>query len=166
MFFLPGLPITLVGGLLFGPIYGSIVVSIASTTGATLAFLTGRTIGRDWVTKKFGDSKVFVKIDQGVKDNGWRMLMITRLIPLFPFNAQNYLYGLTDIRLGTYMLVSWLCMLPATIAYVSLAGGAIVEGGDDIGSMFLYLGIGAVLIVALSFVPKVLTKKKALWTSI
>lgn len=158
LFFIPGTPITLVGGLLFGPIWGSIIISFASTTGATLAFLAGRTIGRDWVKNKFGDSNMFRKLDKGVRDNGWRMLMITRLVPLFPFNVQNYLYGLTDIKVGTYMLVSWLCMMPATIAYASLAG-AIEKGDGDLGSMFLYLGIGAVIIVIMSFIPKFLKKK-------
>jgi uncharacterized membrane protein YdjX (TVP38/TMEM64 family) len=158
LFFLPGLPITIVGGLLFGPVKGSIFISIASTSGATLAMLVGRTVGREWILKKFGDSRVFKKIDEGLKENGWRMLMITRLVPLFPFNVQNYIYGLTDIKVGTYILVSWICMLPATIAYASIAG-AIEKGEGNLGNMFLYLGIGAVLIVGLSFVPKLLAKK-------
>jgi uncharacterized membrane protein YdjX (TVP38/TMEM64 family) len=84
--------------------------------------------------------------------------MITRLVPLFPFNLQNYLYGLTDIPLGTYMLVSWLAMLPGTIAYATLAG-AIVSGNGDVGRMVIYLAIGAILIVALSYIPKILEKR-------
>jgi uncharacterized membrane protein YdjX (TVP38/TMEM64 family) len=158
LFFLPAVPITLIGGLIFGPVRGSMIVSFASTTGATLAFITGRTIGREAILKKFGQSSSFKKIDKGVKDNGWRMLMITRLVPLFPFNLQNYLYGLTDIPLGTYMLVSWLAMLPGTIAYATLAG-AIVSGNGDVGRMVIYLAIGAILIVALSYIPKILEKR-------
>lgn len=158
IFFLPGLPITLIGGLIFGPVKGTLLISFASTTGATLSFLVARTIGRGYIEKKFSNSATFKKIDQGVKDNGWRMLMITRLIPLFPFNVQNYIYGLTDIKLSTYMLVSWLCMLPGTIAYAVLAG-SIVSGDGNFGKMFLYLGLGAVLIVGLSFIPKLLEKK-------
>lgn len=158
LFFIPATPITLVGGLLFGPIRGSIIISFASTTGATLAFLTARTIGRDWIKNKFGHSAMFQKIDKGVRENGWRMLMITRLVPLFPFNVQNYVYGLTDIKLRTYILVSWICMLPATIAFASLAG-ALEKGEGDLGTMFMYLAIGAVLIVIMSLIPRFLKKK-------
>lgn len=158
LFFIPATPITLLGGLIFGPVKGTMLISFASTTGATLSFLVAKTVGRDAIIKKFGDSTTFKKIDQGVKENGWRMLMITRLVPIFPFNLQNYLYGLTDISTGTYMLVSWLCMLPGTIAYAVLAG-SIVSGDGNIGKMAIYLAIGAVLIVGLSFIPKILEKK-------
>jgi uncharacterized membrane protein YdjX (TVP38/TMEM64 family) len=158
LFFIPATPITLLGGLIFGPVKGTMLISFASTTGATLSFLVAKTVGRDAILNKFGDSTTFKKIDQGVKENGWRMLMITRLVPIFPFNLQNYLYGLTDISTGTYMLVSWLCMLPGTIAYAVLAG-SIVSGDGNIGKMAIYLAIGAVLIVGLSFIPKILEKK-------
>ena len=155
LFFLPGLAITIVGAIVFGPILGTILISIGSTTGATLAFLFARYIGRDFIVSKFSHNTVYTKIDQGVKNQGARMLVITRLVPIFPFSIQNYLYGLTDINVLTYMFLSWLCMLPGTIAYAFLAG-AVVSGEGDLGKTFIFLGIGAVFLVAVSFLPKLL----------
>lgn len=157
LFFLPGLAITIVGAIVFGPVLGTILISIGSTTGATLAFLFARYIGRDFIDKKLGNNPTYAKIDEGVKKQGARMLIITRLVPLFPFNAQNYLYGLTDINVFTYMFFSWLCMLPGTIAYAFLAG-AIVSGEGDPGRTFLFLGIGAIFFVAVSFLPRLFKK--------
>lgn len=78
------------------------------------------------------NNKPLKKIDEGVKQQGWRMLMITRLVPLFPFNVQNYVYGLTDIPFRTYVLVTLPTMIPATIAYNFASGSArevILSGG-------------------------------------
>lgn len=160
LFFLPGLPITIVGAIVFGPVLGTILISIGSTTGATLSFLFARYIGRDFIVKKLGSNPTYEKIDQGVKKQGARMLIITRLVPIFPFNLQNYLYGLTDINILTYMFFSWLCMLPGTIAYAFLAG-AIVSGEGDTGKTFLYLGIGAIFLVGVSYLPKLFNKDVA-----
>lgn len=153
IFFLPGLPITLLAGIVFGPVAGSIYVSIASTIGASIAFLIGRYTGRDWIVGKFGASDLFKKMDSGVKEQGWKMVAITRLVPLFPFNAQNYIYGLTDIPFKTYVFVSWLCMLPATVAYVFLAG-AIVGGEGSAAKTISYVGIGIALLILLSLIGK------------
>lgn len=161
VFFLPGLPLTLLAGVVFGPIYGTVWVSIASTIGATLAFIISRYIGRDYIVNKFSDSNLFVKLDQGVKDQGWKMVAITRLVPIFPFNAQNYVYGLTDIPLRTYTLVSWMTMLPGTIAYVFLAGAIIGGEGSPIRTIS-YVGIGAGLLIALSVISKIISKKQDL----
>jgi uncharacterized membrane protein YdjX (TVP38/TMEM64 family) len=78
------------------------------------------------------------------------MVMITRLVPVFPFNLQNYAYGLTDIPLKTYALVTLPCMLPATIAF-NFAAGSVRTG--DFGKTLWYLGIAAVFFVALSCIP-------------
>ena len=153
VFFLPGVPLTLLGGIVFGPIWGTVWVSISSTVGATLAFLVGRYIGRDWIVSKFSNSDIFNRLDTGVKNQGWKMIAITRLIPLVPFNAQNYVYGLTDIPLKTYTLVSWIFMLPGTVAYVFLAG-AIIGGEGDIAKTVTYIGIGLAILIALSIVSK------------
>lgn len=153
VFFLPGVPLTLLGGIVFGPIWGTVWVSISSTVGATLAFLVGRYIGRDWIVSKFSNSDIFNRLDTGVKNQGWKMIAITRLIPLVPFNAQNYVYGLTDIPLKTYTLVSWIFMLPGTVAYVFLAG-AIIGGEGDVAKTFTYIGIGVAILIALSIISK------------
>lgn len=153
VFFLPGVPLTLLGGVVFGPVMGTIWVSIASTVGATLAFLLGRYTGREFIVNKFSNSDIFNKLDNGVKNQGWKMIAITRLIPLVPFNAQNYVYGLTDIPLKTYALVSWIFMLPGTVAYVFLAG-AIIGGEGDVAKTFTYIGIGVAILIALSIISK------------
>jgi len=156
VFFLPGLPVTIVGGLVFGAVQGSIYSSIGSILGATAAFLVGRYAARGMVEGLVRKNKVLQKIDDGVKQQGWRMLMITRLVPIFPFNAQNYVYGLTKISLPTYFIVSWICMLPATIAF-NFAAGSVRTG--QFGKMFLYLGIAAILLVLLSLIPGWIKKK-------
>ena len=158
--FLPGLPITIVGALAFGAVRGTIFSSIGSVLGATAAFLIARYAARAMVERKIRDNKQFEKIDKGVQKHGWRMLMITRMVPIFPFNLQNFAYGLTKIKLSTYILVSWICMLPAAIAYNFMAG-SVVSGEGDLGATFLYLGVGAVFFVLISFIPGYISKKRS-----
>jgi uncharacterized membrane protein YdjX (TVP38/TMEM64 family) len=123
--FVPGSIITLAAGVLFGVIWGSIYVSIAATIGATLAFVIGRYVARDWVARKLAGRRSFNAIDDAVGREGWKIVLLTRLSPVFPFNLLNYAYGLTRVRLGEYVIASWAGMLPGTIMYVyigSLAG--------------------------------------------
>jgi uncharacterized membrane protein YdjX (TVP38/TMEM64 family) len=160
VFFLPGLPITIVGGLVFGATFGTIYSIVGSTLGATAAFLVGRYAARDMVAGWVQNNNTLRKIDEGVKREGWRMLMITRLVPIFPFNAQNYVYGLTKINVVTYALISFVTMLPAC-AMFNFAAGAVRKGTANIGQSLMYLGIAAVLFVLLSFLPRIVQKKFA-----
>ena len=157
VFFVPGLPITILGGVVFGPLWGTVYVSIASTIGAALAFLIARYGAREMVEGWVAKSARLAKIDQAIARHGWRIVMITRLVPLFPFNLQNYAYGLTRIGFWRYLLVSWSCMLPATAVY-TFAGGALSEGGEDIRRTLLYLGVAGVLLVLVSLIPRWLSK--------
>jgi uncharacterized membrane protein YdjX (TVP38/TMEM64 family) len=161
LFFLPGLPIGLLGGLAFGPIMGALWASIGSTLGAAAAFLVARYVAREMVEGWAQSNPVFKKIDDGVAAQGWRMLMITRLVPLFPFNIQNYAYGLTKIGFLTYVLVSWICMLPGAIAFTFM-GGSIVSGQGNLGKTFMYLGMGAVVFVIISLIPGWIKKRSKL----
>ena len=158
LFFLPGLPITLLGAVVFGAWWGMLWVVIGSNLGAALAFLAARYAVRPVVESWAAKNPLFRRIDQGVARNGWRMVMITRLVPLFPFNLQNYAYGLTSIGLPTFALVSLVCMLPGTAAYC-FAGGALVSGQGDIKKTLLYLAVGAVTLVLISLIPGWLKKK-------
>ena len=115
-FFLPGLPITLAGGVAFGPVWGTVYASLGSTLGAGVAFLIARYFAREQVRALVGSR--LSAIDDGVRKKGWVYVAITRLIPLFPYNLLNYAFGLTQIRFSEYLLVSWICMFPATAAYV------------------------------------------------
>ncbi|GGA09921.1 hypothetical protein CYANOKiyG1_22870 [Okeania sp. KiyG1] len=83
--FLPGSLLTLGAGLLFGPIFGSIYVSISSTIGATCAFLVGRYLARGWVSKQIEGNENFKAIDEAVADEGWKIVGLTRLSPIFSF---------------------------------------------------------------------------------
>ncbi len=156
--FVPGLPITLLGGLAFGPVQGTVYVSIAATIGAGLAFLVARYGLRGMVEGWVRSNPRLARMDAAVARDGWRVVMITRLVPLFPFNLQNYGYGLTRIGFWTYLLTSWICMLPGTAAY-TFAGGALSEGGGDLRRTLGYLAIAGVLIVLVSLIPRFLRRR-------
>ena len=114
---LPGAAVmTLAGGAIFGLLWGTVIVSFASTIGATLAFLASRFLLRDWVQKRFGDK--LKPINEGVAKEGAFYLFALRLGPAVPFVAINLVMGLTPIRTWTYLWVSQLGMLAGTIAYV------------------------------------------------
>jgi uncharacterized membrane protein YdjX (TVP38/TMEM64 family) len=123
---LPGSILTLGAGVLFGVVNSSIAVSIAATLGATCAFLVGRYLPRVWVAKRIANNDKFKAVDEAVAKEGWKIVLLTRLSPVFPFNLLNYAFGLTQVRVRHYFFASWLGMIPGTIMYVyigSLAGG-------------------------------------------
>lgn len=130
--FLPGSILTLGAGVVFGVVKGSIIVSIASTLGATAAFLTGRYLARGWVGARIEGNAKFKAIDDAIGREGWRIVGLARLSPIFPFNLLNYAFGVTRVPLGQYVLASWIGMMPGTIMYVylgSLAGNLATLGG-------------------------------------
>ena len=115
---IPGAAImSLIAGALFGVLMGTIIVSFASTIGATLAFLSARFVLLDWVQGKFGER--LRAIDEGLEKDGAFYLFTLRLIPVFPFFVINLLMGLTRIKTRTFFWVSQLGMLPATIVFVN-----------------------------------------------
>ncbi len=129
--FLPGSIVTLGAGVLFGVVLGSVYVSIASTVGATAAFLIGRYLARNWVVRKIEGNQTFQAIDDAVAEGGWRIVGLTRLSPIFPFNMLNYAFGLTQVSLRDYFFASWIGMMPGTVMYVylgSLAGSLAALG--------------------------------------
>jgi uncharacterized membrane protein YdjX (TVP38/TMEM64 family) len=115
---LPGSAITIAGATLFGSFWGVVLVSIASTIGASIGFLISRYLARDFILRKFAQNEKFLKLDRMTEEHGEMVVAITRLIPIFPFNVLNYGFGLTGVSLRTYVFWSWLCMLPGTILYV------------------------------------------------
>lgn len=115
---LPGSALTVTAGALFGSILGIIVVSIASTLGAGLAFLVARHFARKPTQKWLSNNRKFQELDRLTKDHGAIIVALTRLVPIFPFNLLNYGFGLTGISFWTYLFWSWLCMIPGTILYV------------------------------------------------
>jgi len=147
--FLPGLPITLAGGVLFGPFWGVVYTIFGATAGATLALLVARYLARDWVAAQIAGTRL-ATLDDQVARHGWKIVAFTRLIPIFPFFLLNYAFGLTRISLWTYVATSFLAMLPATVAYVYFSSNILdlVQGKVSRG-----LVIGLALVVLVSLAP-------------
>jgi uncharacterized membrane protein YdjX (TVP38/TMEM64 family) len=129
------------------------VVSVASTTGAALAFLVGRFLARDWVASKVSGREKFQAIDRAVQKEGFKIVLLTRLSPIFPFNLLNYGYGLTGVSFRSYVLASWIGMLPGTVMYVyfgSLARNvaAVAAGREKTTLEYVFYGLGLLVTVA------------------
>lgn len=115
---LPGAAVmTLAGGAFFGNMIGLLTVSLASTIGASIAFLVARFLLRDTLRRKYANT--VKRIDEGIEKDGAFYLATLRLVPVFPFFLINLTMGLTGMKLRTYALVSWLAMLPGTFVYVN-----------------------------------------------
>jgi pyruvate/2-oxoglutarate dehydrogenase complex dihydrolipoamide dehydrogenase (E3) component/uncharacterized membrane protein YdjX (TVP38/TMEM64 family) len=143
---LPGATVlTLVGGAIFGLLWATVIVSFASSIGATLAFLASRFLLRDWVQEKLGDK--LKPINEGIAKEGAFYLFALRLVPAFPFVAINLVMGLTPIRTWTYLWVSQLGMLAGTIAYV-YAGTQLGEFRISIGLLVAFTILGIFPLVA------------------
>jgi len=140
---LPGVTFAIFAGLLFGPVLGTICCSAATTIGAVLAFAAGRFFLKDAVRPMVIKNKY---LNKWLFDNSGKIqlfvLIITRLVPVFPYNLQNFAYGITDINFSTYMIGSLVFMLPGTAMYtVGTAGLA------DKENRMLYMGIAAILAI-------------------
>lgn len=116
---LPGSILTLGAGVVFGIFWGFLYVFIGANLGAIAAFLTGRYLARGWVSKKMAGNQNFMLIDQAVAQAGFKIVLLTRLSPVFPFNLLNYALGITGVSLKDYIFGS-LGMIPGTIMYVYL----------------------------------------------
>ncbi|WP_246163405.1 TVP38/TMEM64 family protein [Oryzomonas sagensis] len=145
--FLPGLPITVIGGILFGPVWGVVYAITGATLGASLAFLVARYGARDWVARQLTGPK-WQRLDNEVAQHGWKVVAFTRLIPAFPFNLLNYAFGLTTVPFTHYAAASFVCMLPACIAFIVFSSSllGLVKGAVSATAL---LGIGLVALVSL-----------------
>src|SRR5437867_7945227 len=152
VFFIPGSVLTLGAGAVFGVGLGSVCVSISATLGATAAFLVGRYLARDAIARKIEKNEKFAAIDRAVADDGWKIVLFTRLSPVFPFTLLNYAFGLTRVKLSHYVLASWLGMIPGTLMYVYLGSLVNVGAGHrqrTTGEWFLY-GVGLLATVTVT----------------
>jgi uncharacterized membrane protein YdjX (TVP38/TMEM64 family)/rhodanese-related sulfurtransferase len=156
--FFPGAVLTLVGGALFGPVWGTFYNLTAATIGATLAFLVARYLAQDWVTNKAGGR--LKQLLDGVEAEGWKFIAFVRLVPLFPFNLLNYALGLTRIRFIPYVVATYVFMLPGAIAYTYLgyAGREAATGAEGM----IQKGLLALALLALvAFLPKLIKRLRA-----
>src|SRR5918999_2625750 len=120
----PGSLLTLGAGFVFGVVKGTVIVSLGSTAGAAAAFIVGRSIARDWVARRLAGRPKLAAIGRAVEIEGFKVVLLTRLSPVLPFNVLNYAFGLTAVPFRTYLLASWIGMLPGTIMYVYLGSAA------------------------------------------
>ncbi len=153
----PASLLTLGAGAVYGFWIGFALVSAGSTLGATAAFLIARYIAREWVAARIAGNPRFRALDQGVAVEGWKLVFLTRLSPLFPFNLQNYGYGLTRVPALHYALASWVGMIPGTMMYVyfgHIAGSVAAAGANREKSptQWVLLGLGLVATIAVTIV--------------
>ena len=149
----PGSAMTIFAGSVFGSLWGVVIVSIASTSGAALAFLVTRYFARDSIAKWLGNNEKFRKLDDLTEKHGGIIVHITRLVPLFPFTLLNYGFGLTKVKFKTYFFGSWICMLPGTILYV--VGADAVSTALSEGEIpWILIGVFVAAIVLLAMLVK------------
>lgn len=146
--FLPGALFGLAGGLLFGPVLGTVLNLVGATLGAAAAFIIARYIAGEWVRSKAGPR--LSRLIAGVEAEGWRFVALVRLVPLFPFSLSNYALGLTRIPLSHYLLATAVCMLPGTAAYTWLGhAGRQAIGGDSAAIGYGLAGLALLAAAAL-----------------
>lgn len=152
---LPGVTFAILAGLIFGPVMGTVLCCVATTLGAMIAFLVGRYFLQDAIRPKASENKYLKKwLFDETGRNEMFILMITRLVPVFPYNLQNFAYGITDIGFIAYSVGSFLFMIPGTAMYtIGTAGLA------DPRNRWLYIGIALVIAAVVVIVGLVLKKK-------
>jgi uncharacterized membrane protein YdjX (TVP38/TMEM64 family) len=139
----PGLPVTLFIGGLFGPLWGTVVAVIGNTIGSAVAFLLSRYLLRDYVSNKVMSKYPKMKeYEERLKQNGFTTVLVLRLIPLFPYNATNFLLGVTKLKFKDYALASFIGMIPGTFLFVGL-GGSI----RDLDPMTIALNIAGIILL-------------------
>lgn len=150
-----GLILTVAGGLIFGVIKGTLINVIASNIGASIAFLIGRYLGRDFVEKLVkGKLK---SIDDKIEENGFITILRLRLIPIVPFNLLNYASGFSKVKYREYVLGSVIGMFPGTFIYTFFADAILIDPTKQ-KEAFLKLIIATSLLIATSFIPNLFKK--------
>jgi len=151
---IPGSILTIAAGVFFGLWFGAVIVSASSTAGAAIAFLIARYLARRRVASVAQAHPKFKAIDKAIGDGGWKIVALLRLSPAVPFNAQNYLLGLTPVRFPAYVLTSWIAMLPGTFLYVYIghvtALAALGEPRRMTTIEWIMLGIGGLATVTVT----------------
>lgn len=141
--FFPGSVVTVVGGVVFGAVFGTFLTVIGATIGATAAFLLGRRLGRSSVEALAGDR--VATVDDWLTRRGFVAVLYTRLLPILPFNALNYIAGVTGVRTRDYVLGTVIGIVPGTFAYSSLGGNL-----DDVTSPQFLGSVALVLVLLVS----------------
>jgi uncharacterized membrane protein YdjX (TVP38/TMEM64 family)/Fe-S oxidoreductase len=149
VFLLPALPLTLLGGILFGPFWGVLYCITGATSGACLSFLISRYVASDLINRRL-THPMWTRLNDGVEKRGWKMVALTRLIPLFPFNLLNYAFGLTRIPFLTYAVTTFITMFPACVAFIVFSSSITDLVKGNVSKSFF---VGLVLIASVIFLP-------------
>ncbi|HEY4467605.1 MAG TPA: TVP38/TMEM64 family protein [Klebsiella sp.] len=128
LFLIPGSLLVIAGGVIFGPLSGTLLSLLAATLASSLSFLFARWLGRELLLKYVGQTAIFQAIEKGIARYGSDFLILTRLIPLFPYNIQNYAYGLTAIPFWSFTFISAITTLPGIFIYTLMASELICDG--------------------------------------
>lgn len=167
--FVPATILTLAAGAIFGIVTGSVLVSIGSTLGATAAFYVGRSLAREWISRRIAGWPRFKALDAVLGQRGFVIVLLTRLSPAFPFFLLNYAYGVSSVRPRDYIVGSWIGMMPATVAYVYLGTLAaslaqLVSGGAGAAQSgplrWILLGFGIIATLAVTLVVTRLARRQ------
>jgi uncharacterized membrane protein YdjX (TVP38/TMEM64 family) len=155
--FLPGLPLLLAGGVLFGPVWGVVYTAFGSALGAGLVFLVARYLARDWVAAKLAGTRLMT-LDDKVAQHGWKIVAFTRLVPVFSYSLLNYAFGLTRISFRSYLAATFVFMLPSTIAFVYFSSNLLnlIHGRINRGVI-----IGVILVLIVTLIPAIYKWRQA-----
>ena len=160
IFLIPGSPLTVGAGAVFGFWTGLILVSVGSTLGAVAAFLISRYLARGFIEKKIDKSHKFSAMDMAIKREGWKIIFLARLSPIIPFFLLNYALGLTKIRLRTYIISSWAGMIPGTVlyTYIGSLGKTILTTENSLAD-WVILGVGLIATVSVTLIISKIAKR-------
>ncbi|MEX2580155.1 MAG: TVP38/TMEM64 family protein [Verrucomicrobiales bacterium] len=151
--FVPGFALTVGAGALFGVLKGTLWVVVGSNLGASAAFLIGRYLARDRVAKRIAGNEKFEALDSAIGREGWKIVVLTRLSPVFPFSLLNYAFGLAKVKWLHYAAASLVGMLPGTVMYVYLGSlGRLAAESDRVGTtkiVFYVVGFVATVLVTI-----------------
>lgn len=155
--FLPASPLTIGAGAIFGFVEGTIVVIIGATLGATASFLLGRTIMRRKIEAMAANNAKFRALDRAIAREGGKIVFLIRLAPVFPFAYINFAFGLTGVRLLSYVVATFFGIIPVTLAFVYIADAATRTATVDMSTTRLIINIVGVVIaiVVTAFVTRI-----------
>lgn len=157
VFLLPGQFQAIVGGLAYGGFLGGLLTIIGASLGASISFIIGKYVAREYILTRFGSDPTFQKIERGVKENGISFLVFTRLVPVFPFAIQSYAYAMTPMSVKKFSLISFLTMMPASFIYAFMASEIASKGVSM--TLLIELTIAGILLALLAYLPKRISKK-------
>lgn len=152
--FIPGSIIGIIGGIVFGPVLGTLLVVVSATIGSIFSFMLSRYFSQFKLIKKIHQSKKFKKMDEFIRKNSTDVLVVTRLLPLFPFSIQNYYYGLTNISIVKFSIITFITIIPGTFLYCYFAARVYYDNEN----ILIYLIVFSLILIVLYFVSKKVVK--------